>query len=65
MNGLQSAITKLNQNIETVYNDNFVNFYLNLESNSKNSKKILIQRESPRHWNKRSIKFSSMEVDRN
>lgn len=42
MNGLQSAITKLNQNIETVYNDNFVNFYLNLESTSKTSTPFII-----------------------
>jgi hypothetical protein len=30
MNGLDSALAKLNKNIEIVYNDNYVNFYLNL-----------------------------------
>ena len=33
---------------EIIYNDNFVNFYLNLENNSKNSNTYLIQRESLR-----------------
>lgn len=36
MAGLESAYTKLSKNIETIYNDNFVNFYANLENNSKN-----------------------------
>lgn len=36
MNGLDSALSKLNKNIETIYNDNYVNFYLNLENNNKN-----------------------------
>ena len=48
LTGLESANTKLNKNIETIYNDNFVNFYLNLENNSKNSNTYLIQRESLR-----------------
>ena len=48
MNGLESALSKLNKNIETIYNDNYVNFYLNLENNSKNSKFYLIQREFPK-----------------
>ena len=48
MNGLESAVSKLNKNIETIYNDNYVNFYLNLENNSKNSKFYLIQREFPK-----------------
>jgi len=30
INGLESSFTKLNKNIETIYNDNYVNFYLNL-----------------------------------
>lgn len=30
MTGLESALAKLNKNVETIYNDNFVNFYLNL-----------------------------------
>lgn len=37
MTGLESALAKLNKNVETIYNDNFVNFYLNLENNNKNS----------------------------
>lgn len=45
MSGLESAFTKLNKNIEVIYNDNFVNYYLNLENNSKNSKLNFIQRE--------------------
>lgn len=36
MTGLESALAKLNKNVETIYNDNFVNFYLNLENNNKN-----------------------------
>jgi len=48
LTGLESANSKLNKNIETIYNDNFVNFYLNLENNSKNSNTYLIQRESLR-----------------
>lgn len=36
LTGLESANSKLNKNIETIYNDNFVNFYINLENNSKN-----------------------------
>lgn len=28
--GLESARTKLLQNIETIYNDNYTNYYLNL-----------------------------------
>jgi hypothetical protein len=30
INGLESAFTKLNKNVETIYNDNYVNFYANL-----------------------------------
>ena len=48
LTGLESANSKLNKNIETIYNDNFVNFYINLENNSKNSNLYLIQRESLR-----------------
>lgn len=47
INGLESALSKLNKNIETIYNDNYVNFYLNLENNSKNSIYHVMQRESP------------------
>lgn len=36
MTGLESALAKLNKNVETVYNDNYVNFYLNLQNNNKN-----------------------------
>lgn len=35
--GLETARAKLMKNIETIYNDNFTNFYLNLETNNKNS----------------------------
>ena len=45
MNGLDSSLAKLNKNIETIYNDSYVNFYLNLENNSKNSNHDIIQRE--------------------
>ncbi len=45
INGLDSSFTKLNKNIETLYNDNYVNFYLNLESNNKNSNHNSIQKE--------------------
>ena len=37
LNGLESAKTKLNKNIETIYNDNYVNFYINLHDNNKDS----------------------------
>lgn len=46
MAGLESAYTKLNKNVEVIYNDNFVNYYLNLENNSKNSNFYLTQRDS-------------------
>lgn len=36
LSGLESAYSKLQKNIETIYNDSFVNYYLNLESNNKN-----------------------------
>lgn len=36
LSGLESAHSKLQKNIETIYNDCFVNYYLNLESNNKN-----------------------------
>lgn len=36
MSGLESAYSKLQKNIETIYNDSYVNYYLNLESNNKN-----------------------------
>ena len=45
MNGLDSSLAKLNKNIETIYNDSYVNFYLNLENNSKNSNNDITQRE--------------------
>jgi hypothetical protein len=48
MNGLESAVSKLNKNIETIYNDNYVNFYINLENNNKNSKHSAMQRGCPR-----------------
>ena len=35
--GLESARTKIAKNIETIYNDNYTNYYLNLEANNKNS----------------------------
>lgn len=35
LSGLESAYSKLQKNIETIYNDFFVNYYLNLESNNK------------------------------
>jgi hypothetical protein len=37
LTGLESARNKLAKNIETIYNDNYTNYYLNLESNHKNS----------------------------
>ncbi len=40
--GLESAKTKLYQNIETIYNDNYTNYYLNLEANNKNSNLFFI-----------------------
>ena len=61
MNGLESAVSKLNKNIETIYNDNYVNFYLNLENNSKNSKFYLIQREFPKVWSKKYLRSKWME----
>jgi len=45
MTGLESALAKLNKNVETIYNDNFVNFYLNLYNNNKSSNYDYIQRE--------------------
>ena len=35
--GLESARNKIAKNIETIYNDNYTNYYLNLEANNKNS----------------------------
>lgn len=52
MNGLESAYTKLQKNIETIYNDSYVNYYLNLENSNKdkgvpeNLKKKLSQIEA-------------------
>lgn len=49
LSGLESAYSKLQKNIETIYNDFFVNYYLNLESNnSKSSKMISIFRGAAR-----------------
>jgi hypothetical protein len=48
MVGLESAYSKLSKTVEINYNDNFVNFYANLENNSKNSKYCLIQRAFPK-----------------
>lgn len=44
MVGLESAYSKLSKTVEIIYNDNFVNFYANLENNSKNSNSHPIQR---------------------
>lgn len=41
LSGLESAYSKLQKNIETIYNDFFVNYYLNLESNNSKSSKIM------------------------
>ena len=33
--GLESAYAKLQKNVECIYNDAYVNYYLNLEANNK------------------------------
>lgn len=48
LQGLESAYSKLQKNIETIYNDCYVNYYLNLEQNAKNSTFRLTQRAYPR-----------------
>lgn len=48
LSGLESAYSKLQKNIETIYNDSFVNYYLNLESNNKNSMNKYMLRGHPR-----------------
>lgn len=45
MVGLESAYSKLSKAVEVIYNDNYVNFYANLENNAKNSIYYSIQRE--------------------
>lgn len=45
--GLETARTKLSKNIETIYNDNYTNYYLNLEANNKNSTFLLISEGIP------------------
>ena len=47
--GLESAYAKLSKNVEVIYNDNYVNFYANLENNTKQSTIISIQKGSQRH----------------
>ena len=37
LQGLESAYSKLSKNIETIYNDCYVNYYLNLEQNASKS----------------------------
>jgi hypothetical protein len=64
MAGLESAYTKLSKNIETIYNDNFVNFYANLENNSKNSKYFSTQREFLKHSGRKFSKFRWMVANR-
>ena len=38
INGLESAYSKLQKNVETIYNDSYINYYLNLENSNKDSK---------------------------
>lgn len=48
VNGLESAYAKLQKNVETIYNDSYVNYYLNLENSNKDSNFMFIQRECPK-----------------
>lgn len=47
LNGLETAYSKLQKRIEDIYNNNYVNYYLNLENNNKNSTICSIQRVYP------------------
>ena len=64
LSGLESAYTKISKNIEVIYNDNFVNFYANLENNAKNSNDLFIQKAFPMDSSRRFSRFNSMEESR-
>ena len=62
MVGLESAYTKLSKAVEVIYNDNYVNFYANLENNAKNSNYYLMQRECQKYSSLRSSRFRWLEA---